>query len=103
MVHTVAIHWRFIYGTEAPIIRPPDAKSWLIGKDSDAWKDWRQKEIGVGEMRRLDSITNSMDMNLSKLQETVKNREPVVLQSMGLQRVGYDLGTEQQQRINKLV
>ena len=59
--------------------------------------------MGVGEMRRLDSITNSMDMNLSKLQETVKNREPVMLQSMGLQRVGYDLGTEQQQRINKLV
>ena len=54
-------------------------------------------------MRRLDSITNSMDMNLSKLQKTVKNREPVMLQSMGLQRVGYDLGTEQQQRINKLV
>ena len=66
-------------------------------------KDQKQKEMGVGEMRRLDSITNSMDMNLSKLQETVKNREPVMLQSMGLQRVGYDLGTEQQQRINKLV
>ena len=39
--------WIFIGGTdaetEAPILRPPDVKSWLIGKDLDAGKDWRQK------------------------------------------------------------
>ena len=29
---------------EAPIVWPPDVKSHLIGKDPDAWKDWRQKE-----------------------------------------------------------
>ena len=29
---------------EAPIHRPPDVKNWLIGKDPDAGKDWRQKE-----------------------------------------------------------
>ena len=29
---------------EAPILWPPDAKSWLTGKDSDAGKDWRQEE-----------------------------------------------------------
>ena len=29
---------------EAPILRPPDVKSWLIGKDPDAGKDWRQEE-----------------------------------------------------------
>ena len=30
---------------EAPILRPPDEKSWLVGKDDeDAGKDWRQKE-----------------------------------------------------------
>ena len=33
----------------APILWPPDAKNWLIGKDSDAGKDWRQKEKGTGE------------------------------------------------------
>ena len=31
------------------IIWPSDAKSWLTGKDSDAGKDWRQKEKGAGE------------------------------------------------------
>jgi len=30
--------------TEAPILCPPDAKNWLIGKDPDTGKDWRQEE-----------------------------------------------------------
>ena len=34
---------------EAPILWPPDAKSQLLGKDSDAGKDWRQEEKGVTE------------------------------------------------------
>ena len=32
-----------------PILRPPDAKSWLIGKDPDVGKHWRQEEKGVTE------------------------------------------------------
>ena len=35
--------------TEAPIIWPPDTNSQLIRKDSDAGKDWRQKEKGMTE------------------------------------------------------
>ena len=34
---------------EAPRLWPPDAKSWLTGKDPDAEKEWRQKEKGVAE------------------------------------------------------
>ena len=35
--------------TEIPILWPPDAKKWLIGKDPDAGKDWRQEEKGSTE------------------------------------------------------
>ena len=35
--------------TEAPVLWPPDVKNWLIGKDSDAGKDWRQEEKGTTE------------------------------------------------------
>ena len=49
-------------------------------------------------MRRSDSLMDSMDMSLSKLQEIVKDREPGRLQRLGLQRVGQDLMTEEQQQ-----
>ena len=45
--------WMFIGMTdveaETPILWPPDAKSWLIGKDSDAGRDWGQEEKGTTE------------------------------------------------------
>ena len=45
--------WIFIGRTdaeaEAPVLWPLDAKNWLIGKDPDAWQDWRREEKGMTE------------------------------------------------------
>ena len=38
---------------ETPILWPPDVKSWLIGKDPDAGKDWRKEEKGVKEIKMV--------------------------------------------------
>ena len=56
---------------------------------------------GQQRVRWLDSITNSMDMNLSKLWEMWRTRKHGMLQSMGSQRVGHDLVTGQQQQQNE--
>ena len=71
--------WAFFGRTDAeaetPILWPPDAKSWLIGKDPDAGKDWGQEEKGMTEDEMADGITDSMDVSLSELQELVMDRE----------------------------
>ena len=67
--------WIFIGRTdaeaEAPIVWPPEVKSLLFRKNSDARKDGRQEEKGMSEVRSLGGITDLMDMSLSKLPEMV--------------------------------
>ena len=80
---------------ETPILCPPDAKTWLIWKDPDAEKDWRQEEKRITEEEMVG--TNSMDMSLSELREMMKRVGKLgMLQSLGSQRVRYNWLTEQQ-------
>ena len=59
-------------------------------------KNEGRRRRGQQRMRQLDGITDSMNVSLSKLREIVKEGKPSVLQSIGLQRVGRNLATEQQ-------
>ena len=79
---------------ETPILWPFDAKNWLIWKDPDAGKDWRQEEKGmtgwVGGMASL-TLWTSVWVSSGSWWWTGK---PGILQSMGSQRVEHDWATE---------
>ena len=89
--------WVFIGRTDAkaetPILWPPDAKNWLIWKDSDAGKDWKQEEKGrtEDEMAGWHHWLNGHEFEWTP---GVGDGATGVLQSMGWQRVGHDWATE---------
>ena len=91
--------WIFIRRTDAEaetsILWPPDANSWLTGRDPDAGKDGWQEEKWMTEDKMASLIQWTwVWSNSGRLWGTGK---PGVLQSMGSQRVGHNWATEQQQ------
>ena len=91
--------WVFFGRTDAkaetPILWPPHTKSWLIGKDFDAGRNWGQEEKGTteDEMGWMASLTwwTWVWVNSGRWWWTGR---PGMLQFMGLQRVGHDWATE---------
>ena len=104
--------WVIIGRTDAeaktPVLWPPHAKSWLIGKDSDAGRDWGQEETGMTEDEMagwhhwLDGLEFGWPPGVGDGQGSLAccdsswwwTGKPGVLQFMGLQRVGHDWVTE---------
>ena len=91
--------WIFTGRTDAEAGAPiPDAVSQLIGKDSNAGKDWRQKKgASGGRDGKIASLTQWTSIWANSRRQW-RIEEPGMLQSTGSQRVRHDLVTEQQQR-----
>ena len=93
--------WIFIGSTdaEAPILWPPDVKNWLLGKDPDAGKVWRQedKETAEGKMVGWHQWLCGHDFEQTpgdcEGQESLASYSP-----WGWKRVRHSLVTEQQQQ-----
>ena len=82
-----------------PVLWPPHAKSWLIGKDSDTGRDWGQEEKGTTEDETAGWhhwLDGRAWVNSGSWWWTGR---PGVLWFMGSQRVGHDWATELNRRI----
>ena len=96
--YRISLNFIFIRRTDAeayaPILWPPDGKTWLTGKDPDAGKDWRQEKKGTieDEMVGRHHWLNGHEWVSSE--SWWWTGKPGVLQSMGLQRVGHNWATE---------
>ena len=80
---------------EAPILWPPDLKSWLIRKDPDAGKDWKQEEKGTIEDKMIGWHHHlNRHWVWANSWRWWKTGKPGMPQSMASQRVGLDWATE---------
>ena len=88
------VDYKHIFKEQFVVLWPPHAKSWLIGKDSDAGRDWGQEEKGTtGWDGWMASQTRRtwVWVNSGRWRWTGR---PGVLRFMGSQRVGHDWATE---------
>ena len=91
---------------EAPILWPPDAKSWLIREDPDAGKDWRQEEKEttdyetVGWYLQLDGHEFEQAPGVGYRQGSLVSIAAVHCKE--LQRVGHNWATELNWMINNI-
>ena len=99
--------WIFIGRTDAeaetPILWPPDAKNWLIWKDPDAGKDWRWEEQGMTEDEMVGWHHQLNGHEFEQAPGVGDGQGSLVLQSLGLQRVGHDWVTELTEGWGKLL
>ena len=81
---------------ETPVLWPPHVKSWLIGKDSDAGRDWGQEEKGMteDEMAGWHHWFNGRESEWTPGDGDGLGGRPGGLRFMGSQRVGHDWVTE---------
>jgi len=79
---------------ETPILCSPDGKNWLIWKDPDAEKDWRQEEKGTTEDEMVGPSPTQWTWDWVNSGSWWWTGKPGVLQSMGSQRVGHDWTTK---------
>ena len=88
--------WAFLGGTDAkaetPILWPPHAKNWLIGKDSDAGRDWGQEEKQMTE-DEMAGWHHQLNGHVFGWTPGVGDRQGC-LQFMESQRVGHNWATE---------
>ena len=87
--------WIFIGRTDAeavtPILWPPNVKNWLIGKDPDVGKDWRQeRRMTEDEMVEWHHWRNGHEFEQALGFGEVQGSLACMLQSMGLQRLWHD-------------
>ena len=81
---------------ETPVLWPPHVKNWLIGKDSDAGRDWGQEEKGTteDEMAGWHHWLDGRESENSGSSLRWWTGRPGVLWFMGLQRIGHNCATE---------
>ena len=97
--------WIFILRTdakaEALILWPPDEKSWLIGKDPEAGKDWGQEEKGTAEDEMVGWHHWFNGHEFEEAPGDGEAGQPDVLQSVGLQRIRHDWATGQHSKADQ--